>query len=326
MQRRDFVMLLGLAMAWPLAADAEQPAMPVIGFLNTLAPEYLANPVAGFHQGLKEAGYTEGQNVAIEYRWAQGHYDRLPELAADLVRRKVAVIVASGGDPCPQIAKAATPTIPIVFATFGDPVANGLVTSLNRPGGNATGITIFGPAAVTKRVQLLNEMVPQAAVIAFLMNPNNPNANMEMRAAQIAATSLGKRFAVFGASSESELDAAFASMVQLRVGALLGASDPFLFSRRDQLASLTARHGMPAIYYLAEFARAGGLMAYGNSLTDMYRLIGVYVGRILRGEKTADLPVVQSAKFEFVINLQTARALGIEVPNSMQLLADEMID
>jgi putative tryptophan/tyrosine transport system substrate-binding protein len=326
MQRRDFMMLLGVAVAWPLAADAEQPAMPIIGFLNTLAPEYLANPVAGFHQGLKEAGRIEGQNVAIEYRWAQGHYDRLPELAADLVRRKVAVIVASGGDPCPQIAKAATRTIPIVFATFGDPVANGLVKSLNRPDGNATGITIFGPAAVTKRVQLLNEMVPQAAVIAFLMNPNNPNADMEMRAAQIATTSLGKRFALFGASSESELDAAFASMVQLRVGALLGASDPFLFSRRDRLASLTARHGMPAIYYLAEFARAGGLMAYGNSLTDMYRLIGVYVGRILKGEKTADLPVVQSTKFEFVINLQTARALGIEVPNSMQLLADEMID
>jgi putative ABC transport system substrate-binding protein len=326
LKRREFItFLFGAAATWPLAAHA-QAAMPVIGFLHTLSPENVSNPMAGFHQGLKEAGYIEGQNVAIEYRWAQGHYDRLPELAADLIRRKVAVIVAHGGDPSPQIAKAATQTIPIVFATFGDPVGNGLVTSLNRPGGNATGITIFGPAAVTKRLQLLHEMVPQAAVIAFLMNPNNPNSNIEMRAAQTAASSLGKQFVVFSASSESELDAAFASMVQQRIGALLGASDPFLFSRRDRLALLAARHGVPAIYYLPEFARAGGLMAYGNSLMDMYRLMGVYVGRILKGDKPTDLPVVQSTKFEFVINLQTARALGIEVPNSMQLLADEVIE
>jgi len=194
--------------------------------------------MAGFHQGLKEAGYIEGQNVAIEYRWAQGHYDRLPEFAADLVRRRVAVIVASGGDPCPQIAKTATQTIPIVFITLGDPVGNGLVTSLNRPGGNATGVTIFGPAAVTKRLQLLHEIAPRATVIAFLMNPNNPNSNIEINAAQRAANSLGKRIVVFTASSESELDAAFASMVDARIGALLGASDPFLFSRRDRLASL----------------------------------------------------------------------------------------
>ena len=250
----------------------------------------------------------------------------MPELAADLIRRKVAVIVASGGDPSPQIAKAASQTVPIVFITFGDPVGNGLVTSLNRPGGNATGVTIFGPAAVTKRLQLLHEMAPQAAVIAFLMNPNNPNSNIEMRAAQAAAGSFGKRIVAFSASSESELDAAFASMMQPRIDALLGASDPFLFSRRDRLATLAARHGIPAIYYLAEFARAGGLMAYGNSLTDMYRLMAVYVGRILKGEKPGDLPVVQSTKFEFVINLQTARVLGIEVPNSMQLLADEVIE
>jgi putative ABC transport system substrate-binding protein len=326
MRRREFIALLGGAAAWPLATRAQQPAMPVVGFMHTLSPENVLNPMVGFHQGLKEAGYIEGQNMAIEYRWAQGHYDRLPELAADLVRRKVAVIVAHGGDPSPQIAKAATQTIPIVFATFGDPVGNGLVTSLNRPGGNATGITIFGPAAVTKRLQLLHEMVPQAAVIAFLMNPNNPNSNFEMRAAQTGASSLGKQIVVFSASSESELDAAFASMEQSRIGALLGASDPFLFSRRDRLASLAARHGVPAIWYLADFARVGGLMAYGNSLTELYRLIGVYVGRILKGEKTTDLPVVQSTKFEFAINLQTARALGIEVPNSMQLLADEVIE
>ena len=289
-------------------------------------PAAISKPVAGFHGGLKEAGYIAGQNVAIEYRWAQGHYDRLPELASDLVRRKVAVIVASGGDPSPQIAKAATQRIPIVFGMFGDPVREGLVDSLSRPGGNATGVTIFGPAAVTKRLQLLHDLVPKAGVIAFLMNPNNPNGNIEMGAVQTAATSLGRQIVVLNASTESELDAAFAHMVQQRIGTLLGASDPFLFNRRDQIVSLAARHGIPAIYYLQDFAHAGGLMAYGNSLTDMYRLVGVYVGRIFKGEKPIDLPVVQSTKFEFVINLQTAKALGIEVPNSIQLLADEVIE
>jgi putative tryptophan/tyrosine transport system substrate-binding protein len=325
MRRRDFITgIAGSAAAWPLTARAQQPAMPVIGFLSTLSPEAISKPVAGFHGGLKDAGYIEGQNVAIEYRWAQGHYDRLPELAADLVRRKVAAIVASGGDPSPQIAKAATQTIPIVFGMFGDPVREGLVDSLGRPGG--TGVTIFGPAAVTKRLQLLHDLVPKAGVIAFLMNPNNPNSNIEMGAAQAAATSLGKQIVVFNASTESELDATFLRIVQQRIGALLGASDPFLFNRRDQIVSLAARHAIPAIYYLRDFADAGGLMAYGNSLTDMYRLVGVYVGRILKGEKPTDLPVVQSTKFEFVINLQTARALGIEVPNSIQLLADEVIE
>jgi putative ABC transport system substrate-binding protein len=326
MRRRAFIKLLGGAAAWPLAARAQQPAMPVIGFMSTLSPESISEPVAGFHQGLKEAGYVERQNVVIEYRWAQGQYNRLPELAADLVRRRVAVIVASGGDPSPQIAKAATQTIPIVFGMFGDPVREGLVDSLSRPGGNATGVTIFGPAAVTKRLQLLHDLVPKHAVIAFLMNPNNPNGSIEMEAAQTAATSLGRQVVVFSASSETELEAAFARMVQQQIGALLGASDPFLFNRRDQIVSLAARHAVPAIYYLRDFAHAGGLMAYGNSLTDMYRLVGVYVGRILKGEKPSDLPVVQSSKFEFVINLQTARALGIDVPNSMQLVADEVIE
>jgi putative ABC transport system substrate-binding protein len=327
MRRRQFVTLLGsAAAAWPIAALAQQAAMPVIGFMSTLSPASISRPVAGFHQGLREAGYVEGQNVAIEYRWAQGHYDRLPELAADLVRRRVAVIVASGGDPSPQIAKAATQTIPIVFGMFGDPVREGLVDSLSRPGGNATGVTIFGPAAVTKRLQLLHDLVRKDAVIAFLMNPNNPNGSIEMAAAQTAATALGRQIVVFSASSESELDAAFSRMVQQGIGTLLGASDPFLFNRRDQIVSLAARHGIPAIYYLRDFAHAGGLMAYGNSLADMYRLVGVYVGRILKGEKPTDMPVVQSSKFEFVINLQTARALGIEVPNSMQLLADELIE
>ena len=295
LKRREFIALLGGAAAtWPLAARAQQRAMPVIGFMSTLSPENISGPVAGFHDGLKEVGYIEGQNVAIEYRWAQGHYDRLPELAADLVRRKVAVIVASGGDPSPQIAKAATQTIPIVFGMFGDPVREGLVDSLSRPGGNAAGVTIFGPAAVTKRLQLLHDLVPNASVIAFLMNPNNPNSNIEMGAAQMAATSLGRQIVVFNASTESELEAAFARIGQQRIGALLGASDPFLFNRRDQVVSLAARHEIPAIDYLRDFAHAGGLMAYGNSLADMYRLVGVYVGRILKGEKPTDLPVVQS--------------------------------
>jgi putative ABC transport system substrate-binding protein len=326
MKRREFIILLGGAAAWPFAARAQQPAMPVVGFMHALSPENVSNPMAGFHQGLKEAGYIESQNLAIEYRWAQGHYDRLPERAADLIRRKVAVIVATGGDPSPQVAKAATQTIPIVFGMLGDPVREGLVASLNRPGGNATGITIFGPAAVTKRLQLLHDLVPQAVVIAFLMNPNNPNGNIEMKAAQTAANSLGRQIVVFSASDESELDAAFASMVRERIGALLGASDPFLFGRRDRIVSLAAHYRIPAIYYLPEFVRAGGLMSYGNSLTDPYRVMGVYVGRILNGEKPADLPVVQSTKFEFVINLQMARALGLEVPNAIQLLADEVIE
>jgi putative tryptophan/tyrosine transport system substrate-binding protein len=290
MRRRDLITLLGGAAAWPLAAHAQQPAMPVIGFMSSLSPENISRPVGGFHGGLKEAGYVEGQNVAIEYRWAQGHYDRLPELAADLVRRKVAVIVASGGDPSPQIAKAATRTIPIVFGMFGDPVREGLVDSLSRPGGNATGVTIFGPAAVTKRLQLLHDLVPKADVIAFLMNPNNPNGNIEMGAAQTAATSLGRQIVAFNASTESELDAAFARIVQQRIGTLLGASDPFLFDRRDQIVSLAARHGIPAIYYLRDFAHAGGLMAYGNSLTDMYRLVASMWGGFSRGRNQPICP------------------------------------
>jgi putative ABC transport system substrate-binding protein len=325
--RREFITLLGgAAAAWPLAARAQQSGMPVVGFMHTLLPENVSKPMAGFHQGLKEGGYIEGHNLAVEYRWAQGHYDSLPELAADLVRRRVAVIVAAGGDPSPQIAKAATHTIPIVFVSNGDPVKGGVVDSLSRPGGNATGVTIFGLAAVTKRLQLLHDLVPQAAMIAFLTNPNNPYSNIEMEAAQTAATSLGRQIVVFDARSESELDAAFASMMQQRIGALLGASDPFFFSRRDRVVSLAAHYRIPAIYYLREFAQVGGLMAYGNNLAESYRIAGIYVGRILKGEKPADLPVQEATKFELLINLQTARALGIEVPNAMQLLADEVIE
>ena len=329
MRRRDFIKVItGSAAAWPLAVRAQQSAMPVVGFINTLnsADQIASDLLAAFRQGLKETGFIEGQNVAIEYRWAQGQYERLPEFAADLVRRKVDVIAATGGEPSPQAAKAATQTIPIVFTANGDPVREGLVASVNMPGGNVTGLTIFGPAAVTKRVELMHELVPQASVIGYLMNPNHPSGEIEMQAAETAARSLGKKMPVFKASNEPDLDATFATMVQQQIGALVVASDPFFWSRRGEVVSLAARYGLPAIYYLPEFARAGGLMAYGNNLPDAYRLVGVYVGRILKGEKPGDLPVMQSTKFEFVINLKTAKALGIEIPISMQLLADRVIE
>ncbi len=326
MRRREVIALLGAAAGWPLLARAQQPAMPVIGFLHTLSPEIVPTYLAAFHQGLKETGYVEGKNMAVEYRWARGHYDRLPEFAADLVRQKVAVIAATGGDPSPQVAKAATQTIPIVFAMNGDPVRAGLVDSLSRPGGNATGITIFGPAAVTKRLQLLHELVPHAAVIGFLMNPNNPNGGVEAQAAQAVAGSFGVKIVVLNASTESELDAAFGGMARRQVGALLGASDAFLGGRRDQIVALAAQYRIPAIYYLREFVEAGGLISYGNSIPDAYHQVGIYVGRILKGEKPGDLPVQESVKFELLINLKTAKALGIDVPNSTQLLADEVIE
>jgi putative ABC transport system substrate-binding protein len=325
-KRRQFITFLGSAAAWPLAARAQQAATPVIGFVHILSPENVPHFVPAFRQGLKEQGFVEGQNLAVEYRWAHGQYDRLPELIADLVHRQVAVLAAMGGQPSPHVAKAATQTIPIVFATNGDPVREALVASLNRPGGNATGVTIFGPAAATKRLQLLHELVPTVAIIGFLRNPNNPNAAFESGAAQEAARSLGKEIVILNASNESELDAAFTVMAERQIGALLGASDTFLFGRRDKIVSLAAHHRIPAIYYLREFAQAGGLMAYSNSIPEAYRVAGSYVGRILKGEKPGDLPVVQSTKFEFVINLQTARVLGIDVPNSMQLLADEVIE
>jgi putative ABC transport system substrate-binding protein len=325
MQRREFITLLGGVAAWPMMAGAQQP-MPVVGFIHILSPESVPHFVAAFRQGLQEVGLVEGQNIAVEYRWAQGHYDRLPELAADLVRRQVAVIAATGGEPSPQVAKAATQVIPIVFTANGDPVRAGLVASLSRPGGNVTGVTIFGPAAVTKRLQLLHELVPQAATFAYLVNPTNPNGDLEMSAAQTAARSLGREIFVLNASNERELDTAFASLDQRRAGALLVASDTFFLGRRSQLVSLVARLRIPAIYYLREFAEAGGLMTYGNKLTDVYRQVGTYVGRILKGEKPGDLPVQQSTKFELVINLKTAKLLGAEIPISMQLLADETIE
>jgi putative ABC transport system substrate-binding protein len=324
MRRREFIVLLGGAAAgWPLAARAQQP-MPVIGFLSARSPDESAPHVAVFRRGLSETGYNEGDNVAIDYRWAEGQYDRLPALASDLVARRVNVLAAIA-DPSPQAAKAATQTIPIVFAANGDPLKAGLVASLNRPGGNATGVTIFGPDAVTKRLQLLHELVPQAGLITYVANPNSPTGDIEMEAARSAASSLGKEMLVLNAGNEHEFDAAFAT-IDRRTGALLFASDPFFVTWRDKLVALTASHQIPAIYYLREFAEAGGLMAYGNRLSDVYRLVGVYIGRILKGERPADLPVQQSTKFELVINLKAAKLLGLSVSQTLLVSADEVIE
>jgi len=327
MTRREFITLLGgAAVGWPLASYAQRPAIPVVGFLHTLSLENVPHFVPAFNRGLKEEGFVDGQNVIVEYRWAHGQYDRLSELAADLVNRKVAVIAALGGEPSPQIVKQATHTIPIVFASNGDPVRDGLVASLARPGGNVTGVTIFGTDAVAKRMQLLREVAPKAALIGFLMNPNNPNGEIETKAAQTAASSLGKELLVLRAGSEDEIDAAFATMAQQGGGALLGATDTFLFGRRKKIVSLAAHYRIPAIYYLPEFAEVGGLMAYGNRITEAYRQIGIYVGRILKGEKPADLPVVQATAYEFVINLKTAKALGLTIPSGVMAIADGVIE
>jgi len=325
MKRREFITLLGgAAVARPLAAQ-QQPAMPVVGFLSTLSPTNMAaNVMNDFRQGLKEAGFVEGQNVKVEYRWAEGHYDRLQALAADLVRGQVAVIAATGGEPSPQVVKAATQTIPIVFMANGDPVAAGLVASLNRPGGNLTGVTIFGMIAAGKRLELLRQLVPKASTIGYLMNPDNPNQELEN--VQDAARSLGQQILVLNAHGGQEIETAFTTIAKERIAGLLVASDPLFFDRRDQLIALAARQAIPAIYYLRAFCQAGGLLSYGNNLTDMYRHVGMYTGRILNGERPADLPVIQSTKFELVINLKTAKALGLEMPPTLLALANEVIE
>ncbi len=326
MRRRAFITLLGgAAAAWPLAARAQQP-MPVIGYLNGTSPAPSAQFVAAFRQGLNETGYAEGRNVTIEYRWAEGRYDRMTEMAGDLVRRQVAVIVASGGAAAIASAKQATATIPILFVTGSDPVQTDLVASLNRPGGNVTGVHFFTVELESKRLGLLRDLVPNAATIAVLLNPTYPNAAFHLQEVENAARRAGQQIQILSASTEAEIDVAFARLPQLRAGALLVGADPFFNSRRDQIVALAARHAIPAIYETRTFAQAGGLASYGTSQTDAYRQVGIYTGRVLRGEKPADLPVVQSTKFEFVINLKTAKALGLEVPPGLSSMADEIIE
>jgi len=327
MRRREFITLLGSVVAeWPLAARAQQAVLPVIGFLNSASPQPWENYVAGFRAGLKEAGYVDGQNVTIEFRWAEGHYDRLPGMAADLVRRKVAVLVATGGSPSAMAAKAATSTIPIVFTSGIDPVRSGFVTSLNRPGGNLTGVNLFTNVLEGKRLGLLRALVPGVQLIGALFNPNRPDHTNEVREVQEAARAIGQQIHIALASNESGINAAFATAAQLHAGAMLVGSDPFFNSQRDKIIALAARHSIPTIYEQREFALAGGLVSYGTNLTEAYRQVGVYVGRILKGEKPGDLPLVQATKFEFVINLKTAKALGIEVPPNLSAEADEIIE
>jgi ABC-type uncharacterized transport system substrate-binding protein len=324
--RREFITLLGGAAAsWPLVARAQQPAVPVVGFFNGGSPDGYAPYLAAFHLGLKEAGFIEGLNVAIEYRWAEGQYDRLPTIAAELVHRQVAVIVANS--PPVFAVKAATATIPIVFTTASDPVQVGLVASLGRPGGNLTGVTQLGVEVAPKRLEIAHELAPKATIVAVLVNPTNPaTAETQLRDLQAAARTLGLQLHVLHASTDRDFDTAFAILVQLRAGALVIGTDGFLLSRTKQLAALTVRHAVPAVFQDRAFAAAGGLMSYGGSTTDQYRQCGVYTGRILKGDKPADLPVVRSTKVELFINLKTAKTLGLSVPTALLLRADEVIE
>jgi putative ABC transport system substrate-binding protein len=325
MRRREFISLLGGAAAsWPLAASAQQPAMPVIGFLNAQSPDTIADRLRSFRQGLKDTGYVEGENVAIEYRWAEGQFDRLPALAAELVRRQVAVIVANG--PAAAFAKAATTTIPIVFLVAEDPVRLGLVASLARPAGNATGINFFVGELVAKQLGLLRELVPRALRIAVLINPKNALSLSATADAESAAYAMGLQVRIFNASHSREVNDAFTTIARDRHEALLVGPDPYFVQRRTQLVTLAARHAIPTSYNVREFVEAGGLMSYGTNVVDAYRQVGVYAGRILKGTKPADLPVVQASKFELVINLATAMMLGLDVPATLLARADEVIE
>jgi putative ABC transport system substrate-binding protein len=327
-RRREFIAALGgAAVAWPLAARAQQPAMPVIGFLDSRSPDALTERLRGFRQGLKDAGYVEGENVAIEYRWAENQFDRLPVLAAELVRRQVAVIVTSGGANAASAAKAATTTIPIVFTVVEDPVRLGLVASLARPGGNLTGLNFLSGELTAKRLELLRALVPAATRVAVLVNPANAmNTETTLRDVEPAARAMGLQIQVLNASTSREIDTAFATIVRERPDAIFVGGDAFFSARRVQLALLAGRHVVPAIFSDREYAEAGGLMSYGSNIVDVYRQVGVYAGRILKGAKPADLPVVQSSKFELVINAQTARMLSLTVPPTLLATADEVIE
>lgn len=325
--RRHFVTLIGgAAVAWPLAVRAQQPAMPVIGFLSSRAPNTEANLVAAFLRGLKATGYIEGQNVALEYRWAEGQYEQLPTLAADLVRRQVAVLVTAGGAQAARAAKTATAKIPIVFTTGDDPVKLGLVASLNQPGGNATGVAVFVVSLLPKRLQLLRELVPTASTIAFLMNPSGPAADTQLVEMQAAARTLGVRLDVMHSSTAAEIDQAFSVLGQRRPDALMLGADPFFQVRRDQLVALAAQYAIPTMYEWREFVDAGGLISYSPRRTDTMHQMGVYAGQILQGAKPSELPVVQAVKFELVINLKTAKALGLAVPSTILAGADEVLE
>ena len=328
MKRRDFITLLGAAtaIARPFTARAQQKSMPVIGFLHSLSANRSAAVLTAFREGLREAGYVEGQNVAIEYRWAEGNYDRLPALAADLVGRNADVIMTGGGTPSAVAAKQASPTIPIVFTSVGDPVGLGLIASWARPGGNVTGISAIALELLPKRLELLSELVSQARMIALLVNPTFPNWEQQVKDAQEAANIKGVKLHVVKASSASELDAAFTALAGLHADALVVATDSFFFDQRQRLAALAARHTVPTIYELEGYVAAGGLISYGTSLTGVYRQAAAYVGRILAGAKPADLPVEQPSKFELVINLKAAKALGLTVPQALFARADEVIE
>ena len=326
MKRREFITLLGSAAAWPLAASAQQPAIPVIGFLSARSPEDSAHLINAFHRGLAEGGFVEGQNVAIEYRWARGQYDRLPAMAADLVSRRVNVLTTAGGEPAALAAKHATSTIPIVFGLGSDPMTVGLVESFNRPGGNATGMTFFTTLMDPKRFGLLRDLVPGVRLIGVLLNPSFPPAQQQLQDIENAAKSVNQPIVIGKAANDQELEAAFVALVTADAGALLVCADPYFDTRRERIIGFAQKEHLPAVYQFREYALAGGLLSYGVSITDAYRQYGVYTANILKGAKPAELPVLQPTKFETVINLKTARALGIKIPDNLLSLADEVIE